>query len=151
VSDDDTDGVNSNIFLKSTYSSLSLPNETDHSSYCGSSSSSSTSDDDTTLESDQPLFLDDIPDTTENNDTTTIMKVHDPLIEYACNVKDIDEDEVDDTIMADFLIDTFVASSENENDGVEMIGSSNEEMDALLLTEDDGLMFDFVPLLCVEN
>jgi hypothetical protein len=129
-----------------------LPNETDHSSYCGSSSSSSTSDDDTTLESDQPLFLDDIPDTTEDNDTMTITKEHDPLVEYACNVKDIDEeDEVDDTIMADFLMDTFVALSENDNDAAEMIGSSNEEMDALLLTEDDGLLFDFVTLPCVEN
>lgn len=131
-----------------------MPNETDHSSYCGSSSSiSSTSDDDTTLESDQPLFLDDIPDTTANNDTMTtmIMKAHDPLIECAYNVKDInDEDEVDDTTMADFLMDTFVASSDN-NDVAEMIGSSNEEMDALLLTEDDGMMFDFVPLLCIEN
>ena len=80
-----------------------------------------------------------------------IMKAHDPLIECAYNVKDIDdEDEVDDTTMADFLMDTFVASSDN-NDVAEMIGSSNEEMDALLLTEDDGMMFDFVPLLCMEN
>jgi hypothetical protein len=98
--------------------------------------------------------LDNIPDTTENSDTTTmtIMKAHDPLIEYACNVKDIDEEvEVDDTTMADFLMDTFVASSENNNDAAEMMRSSNEEMVALLLTEDDGMMFDFVPLLCVEN
>jgi len=80
-----------------------------------------------------------------------IMKAHDPLIECAYNVKDInDEDEVDDTTMADFLMDTFVASSDN-NDVAEMIGSSSEEMDALLLTEDDGMMFDFVPLLCIEN
>ncbi|MGK3737347.1 MAG: hypothetical protein ACI8RD_003030 [Bacillariaceae sp.] len=132
-----------------------MPNETDHSSYCGSSSSSSsTSDDDTTLESDQPLFLDDIPNTPANTDTMTmtIMKADDPLIEYACNVKDIDdEDEVDDTIMADFLMDTFVASSSENDDAAEMIGSSNEEMDVLLLTDDDGMMFDFVPILCVEN
>lgn len=82
----------------------------------------------------------------------TIMKADDPLIEYACNVKDIDdEDEVDDTIMADFLMDTFVASSSENDDAAEMIGSSNEEMDVLLLTDDDGMMFDFVPILCVEN
>jgi len=76
-----------------------------------------------------------------------IMKAHDPLIECAYNVKDIDdENEVEDTTMADFLMDTFVASSDN-NDVAEMIGSSSEEMDALLLTEDDGMMFD----LCLSS
>jgi hypothetical protein len=85
--------------------------------------------------------LDDIPNTPANTDTMTMTIM-----------KDIDdEDEVDDTIMADFLMDTFVASSSENDDAAEMIGSSNEEMDVLLLTDDDGMMFDFVPILCVEN
>jgi len=121
VSDDDTDGVNNKILI-SISSSASFPNETvkiiemDRASHAYYST-----DPDKMIESDQQLFLDDIPDTKNTVSTATTMLAcdgynhsdsdNDSLIEYASNVKDIDED---DTFMANFLTDALLLNNEDD-------------------------------------
>jgi len=78
-------------------------------------------DPDKMIESDQQLFLDDIPDL-KNTISTTAMKAcdkynhhhgsNDPLIEYACNVKGIDED---DSFIANFLTDALLLNHEDDD------------------------------------
>jgi len=125
VSDDDTDGVNNNKTLISISSPISSPSETekifeiDRASYAYFGT-----DPDKMIESDQQLFLDDIPDTKNTISKAPTMIVtacdgynhsdsdNDSLIEYACNVKDFDEDE---TFMASFLTDALLLNHEDDD------------------------------------
>jgi len=122
VSDDDTDGVNDKISIttssgSSTSQTMNIV-EVDHSSYAYISA-----DLEKLIESDQQLFLDDIPNAKNNGltTTTTTMKGRDGYnhhhgdnnipTEYKCNVKDVDED---DTFMANFLTDAFLFNHEDD-------------------------------------
>jgi len=118
VSDDDTDGVNNKILI-----SISSPSETekifeiDRASYAYFGT-----DPDKMIESDQQLFLDDIPDTKNTVSKAPTMTVtacdgynhrdsdNDSLIEYVCNVEDFDEDE---TFMASFLTDALLLNHDD--------------------------------------
>jgi len=123
VSDDDNDGVDNKILI-SISSSGSSPSETenifeiDRASYAYFGT-----DPDKMIESDQQLFLDDIPDTKNTVSKAPTMTVtacngynhrdsdNDSLIEYACNVKDVDEDE---SFMASFLTDALLLNHEDD-------------------------------------
>lgn len=147
VSDDDT-AIANNVLTIST-SSCSSSNkttikiETDHSSY------SFSSDDETAIVSDQALFLDTIP---VNKNIACVANNNNPLL--GCDVGVGSEDDV---LMAEFLKDTFVTVSKDQSslaastfasDNTEGMMDANE-MDALLIDENDDMMF--LPDLCLEN
>lgn len=101
--------------------------ETDHASYSGS-------DDDTLIESDQPLFFDTVPQVKTKN--TRNNNNDDPIL--GC-----DEGTDDDSVMAEFLKDTFdsnaLGSKNRAVPTLEGVMNTND-MDALLMAEHEELM-----------